>query len=58
MVHLGIVYTIQVRQEFVRAGDELAGSFWLSLDDLMAKLSAESASLETWSFLALGLIGS
>ena len=57
MVHLGIVYTIQVPQGLVRAGEELAGSFWLSLDALMAKLAVESASLETWSLLALGLIG-
>lgn len=57
MVHLGMVYTITVQPESLHLGEELAGSLWLSPKDLSEKLDAESASLETWSTLALELIG-
>ncbi|AEJ18265.1 NUDIX domain-containing protein [Gracilinema caldarium] len=57
MVHLGLVYTIQTRSELLKPGEELAGSLWLSPEALKEKLETESASLETWSTLALELIG-
>jgi hypothetical protein len=57
MVHLGLVYTIHIRPELLRLGDELTGSLWLSPEALKEKLAAESASLETWSTLALQLMG-
>lgn len=57
MVHLGLVYTIHIRPELLRLGDELTGSLWLGPEALKEKLAAESASLETWSTLALQLIG-
>lgn len=57
MVHLGMVYTITVQPESFHLGEELAGSLLLSPKELSEKLAAESASLETWSTLALKLIG-
>lgn len=57
MVHLGMVYTITVNPESLQLGEYLAGSLWLSPKDLSEKITAESVRLETWSTLALRLIG-